>query len=79
MATTQIAGRLGAEDASRLLLIESRHEALELNPHAFSATESVEVMRDYYRFIAEMVERYEIDESRSWSISRYTGTITYEL
>ena len=78
MATT-LAGKISSEDFSRLLLIESRHGALEKNPHVFSQAESIEVLRNYYDFIREVVERYEIDESREWSLSKYSGAITYEL
>lgn len=78
MTIAETAGALNAEDTGRLLLIEARRNALEINPDAFSQGESVEIVRASIVLIGELLKRYDIDEGRQWHISKYTGVITYE-
>ena len=70
-----VMGRLTSEDLARLRPVEIRHQAVHLNPRAYSALEMEMAEMVYYQLLAEFVETYGIDDSRKWSISLFTGTI----
>lgn len=78
MLSTGFAGVLGSEDLSRWQVIHGRRMAVEANPTAYSANETEAAIVAAFRFRGEIVGRFEIDDTREWVISPYTGTIYYE-
>lgn len=78
MLSTRFLGKLGSEDLARWQAINSRRLGLEENPTAYSANETETIILANFRFRGEISERFEVDDTREWVISPYTGTIYYE-
>lgn len=72
-----IIGQLSAEDLARWRILCARQEALNHRPEAWSRAEIESHALEYYRFLGEIAARYEIDDSREWRVSAWTGVVYY--
>ena len=66
---------LTKEDYALMLLRYSPVKGILVNPRAYSRQETEQAYIAYWRFMAEIVERYEIDDVTNWVISEYSGVI----
>lgn len=76
--TTETIGRLSDEDLARFRSIFIRKQGYEIRPDAYSREEIEQNEMSMIRFCGEIGQRYDIDDSRTWSISSYMGVISYE-
>lgn len=76
MGTTRVA-TLSSEDQGRFALVQTKYESLQINPAAYSSKESEEIVMNYNKFVGDILRNHEIDETRSWLINVFTGTILY--
>ena len=67
--------QLTTEDRAGLRLPRARLESMKLNPHPYSRTEIEEAHLSMWAFEGDVVERYEIDDTRVWTISTSTGQV----
>ena len=74
---TTVIGQLNAEDLARWRILCARQEALNHRPEAWSRAEIENHALEYYRFLGEIAARYEIDDSREWRVSAWTGVVYY--
>ena len=54
----RVVGRLDQEDATRWLMAASRYGAVEMNPSAYSARETEEIVIGYHTLLREFERRY---------------------
>lgn len=76
MASTT-AGKLDFDDLSRYRLIHARDAAMSVAPSHWSRAEIEESMIRRYQLLESFVNKYGLDDSRSWQVSPYTGVIIY--
>ena len=67
--------QLTTEDRARLRLLRARLESMKLNPSPYSRAEIEEAHLSMWAFEGDVVERYEIDDTRVWTISTSTGQV----
>ena len=77
MLRTRI-GKVPASELDRLRAGFTRRQALELNPRAYSATESEQILMALARIDVEIIAMFDIDELRTWRFSILTGDVWYE-
>ena len=68
-------GKIVSEDYNLMLAKYAPVRGIQQNPTAYSRQETEQAYLAYWRFMAELVERYEIDDVSGWVISEYSGTI----
>ncbi|KKM21757.1 hypothetical protein LCGC14_1632170 [marine sediment metagenome] len=68
-------GKINAEDYNLMLAKYAPVRGVQQNPAAYSRQETEQAYLAYWRFMAELVERYEIDDMEGWVVSEYSGTI----
>lgn len=74
---TTVIGTLSAEDLARWRILAARQEALNARPEAWSRSEIEAHALEHYRFRAEIAAKFEIDDTRDWRISPWTGVVFY--
>jgi len=74
--TAKIA-QLTEEDLSRWRMSHARMHAVDKKPQAFGAADIEQAYITTARLMGEFCDRYEIDDSRNWVVSCYTGLIYY--
>lgn len=79
MATIVNAAKLSLADLTRFRDVCARLEAVKLNPNAFSASETIEAVRDHLVMLGDLIERYEIDPVSTWNVLSTTGVIEVEV
>lgn len=78
VAITSTIGQLSSEDLARFRLLSARQRAVDRRADAFSRSEIEDHYIEYWRFMGEIAACYEVDDSREWQISAWTGVITYQ-
>lgn len=73
----EVIGCLSPEDLARWRLVYVRLRGIELNPSAYSAKETEAALMDHLSLATEIAQRYEIDETRPWTVSALTGLMYY--
>ena len=73
-----VIARLSPEDLPRLRMVTARENTRVKHPECYSKEEFVAEEMDFFRFTGEMIEKYEIDATREWRMSPYTGAIWYD-
>lgn len=68
-------GKLNAEDYNLMLAKYAPIRGINQNPTAYSRQETEQAYLAYWRFMAELVTRYEIDDMSGWVVSEYSGLI----
>ena len=76
MLGTEI-GRLTEEDLGRLRMATVKKWAPAEHPSVYSKEEKEAGMLAYYHLMGELVKRYEIDDTRGWEASPFSGLIYY--
>ena len=72
---TKLGQILSKEDYGVMLARYAPVKGILTNPRAYSRQETEQAYMAYWRFMAEIVERYEIDDATKWVISEYSGEI----
>lgn len=70
--------RLEGEDLARWRQVGTRLTGLEMNPGAYSQSETEAIINSRTMFYAELVERYGIDDTRNWALSMSSGLVYYD-
>ncbi|KKM00798.1 hypothetical protein LCGC14_1800850 [marine sediment metagenome] len=68
-------GKINKEDYDLMLAKYVSVKGIQLNPHTYSRQETEQAYLAYWRFMAELVIRYEIDDMSGRVISEYSGII----
>jgi len=66
------------EDLTRFRPIAARREAIDKHPEGYSREEIEQHFMAAFRFYAEIIARYEVDDTQEWSMSPRTGEMWYE-
>ena len=74
---TSTIGRLTTEDLARWRILCARQEAINHRPDTWSRAEIESHMLEYYRFLGEIAAQFDIDDSRDWRVSAWTGVVYY--
>ena len=72
---TKLGKILSKEDYDRMLQKYVPVKGVIVNPDAYSRQETEQAYIAYWRFMAEIVERYELDDTTKWVVSEYSGVI----
>ena len=72
---TKLGKILSKEDYDVMLSRYVPVKGVLVNPDAYSRQETEQAYIAYWRFMAGIVERYEIDDATKWVISEYSGVI----
>jgi hypothetical protein len=75
---TTVIARLTEEDLTRWRLAHARLHAIDKKPDGYSPTEVEQAYITSARLMGEFCERYNVDDSRNWVVSCYTGLIYYQ-
>lgn len=75
--TANVIGKLEAEDLTRLRQLVVKRDAYNIAPDKYSANDIEQNEMSYMRLMGEIAERYNVEDSRQWKISQYTGMIIY--
>ena len=71
--------KLSREDLARWQIVSAKIMAIETTDGSMSSLpEIIEAYRERFAIGEEMLNKYSIDDSRSWVVSTYTGAIWYE-
>jgi hypothetical protein len=73
-----VIGKLSSEDLWHWRTACAMHDALEINPKAYSPADAQKIYQVYFKVGGNLAERYGIDIRERWRISPYTGEIYYE-
>lgn len=68
-------GEINKEDYMTMLARYAPIRGIHENPTAYSRQETEQAFLAYWRFMAELVTRYEIDDMSGWVVSEYSGLI----
>lgn len=79
MATQVYHNKLSTEDLMRLRMVVANKKAVEIAPNQHSSEEVRRALMDYYKVLGELIATYEVDDTRDWALSEYSGNITYEV
>lgn len=74
MARQQLA-QLDREDFTRFQIANAKRAAIAVNPAAYSATETEQVLLAFARLMSDLIARYNLDDALDWEVSEYTGLI----
>lgn len=78
MALRTVIGKLTEGELTRWRALCARQEGVEKNPRVYSKEDTEAVVLSYYRMCDEIARAYDIDDSRNWKVSPFTGVIYYE-
>lgn len=73
MITRSPIAQLTPKDLAVMQEASARHEAVELNPDAYSANETEQIVLRYYRVMGELAARYELVDD--YHINKWTGQV----
>ena len=73
MITRSPIAQLTPEDLAVMQEASARHEAVEINPDAYSATETEQIVLRYYRVMGDIARRYGFPDDAT--ISKWTGQV----
>ena len=71
-------GQILASELDRIRAVNIRRQAFDQNPRAYSATEGEQIYMAMTRVEAEVLEMFDIDETRIWKFSSLNGVVYYE-
>jgi hypothetical protein len=74
----EVAAKLSYEHLQEWRRVCAMRDAVENNPRAFTAEESIQAYMDYFSVGGGFFEIYEIDASEQWRVSPWSGDIYYE-
>jgi surfactin synthase thioesterase subunit len=75
--TRDVLAKLTPEELSHHQLLTARRAALELNPRAFEAEESVRIVLDLFRQETKLLEKYEAPDDEYVSIDVTNGVLHF--
>jgi len=75
---SEVIGRLNGDDLLRWRKLVARDTAIHIHPPHWSREEICHHLLESQRFRAEVAARFEVDDTRSWRISAWTGVIWYD-
>ncbi len=71
--------KLSREDLARWQIVSAKIRAIETTDGAMYSRDQIEeAYRQQFSIGEELLMKYSIDDSRSWVVSTYTGSIWYE-
>lgn len=74
----QVVDKLSTEELEEWRKVCATRDAVENNPTAFTAEESVQAYMDYFSVGGRFFGVYDIDASEQWRVSPWSGDIYYE-
>lgn len=74
---TESCGQLSEEDLARFRMIITRRESYRIAPEKYSAQDIEGNEMSHARLMGEIVKRYNLDDTRRWGISAFTGVMVY--
>lgn len=74
----EVVGKLSPQDLREWRKVCAMRDAVEHNPRAFTAEETVQAYTDYFTVGGRFFEAYDIDASEEWRVSPWSGDIYYE-
>lgn len=69
--------KLRPDDLEILRETEARKRVLRMKPNAFTPDQAIAIEKDYFRVMGDIAGRYEVDVDENWSVSCFTGQISY--
>jgi hypothetical protein len=74
----EVVGKLSDRHLQEWRRVCATRDAVENNPTAFTAEESIQAYMDYFSVGGGLFEMYDIDASEQWRVSPWSGDIYYE-
>jgi len=78
MIVRVLIGTLSEEDLALYRLAHLPLDAASIVPSAFSRRDIEEALLTTWRLKERLVKQFEIDDTKDWSVSVYTGIVFYE-
>jgi hypothetical protein len=70
--------KLSSEDLARFRILNIRERAVVINPRAYDAQQTEDILQDAATVTEGLLTKYGVDDTLQWRISDISGTIWYE-